>query len=130
MNQGLDPVSNGNVRGFGRLAVLCVVFAAAATQLHAASFDEATEHYRRFMIADMDRALAGAQILRDCINANDIPGAKKAWIDARIGWERSEVFTSGFIPELGSTTRSMPGRTPSQAFTGWRSSCSVAIRAA
>jgi iron uptake system component EfeO len=105
----LNPVSNGNVRGFGRLAVLCVVFAtAAAHQLHAAPFDEATDRYRRFMIADMDRALAGVYALRDRINANDIPGAKKAWIDARIGWERSEVFTSGFIPELDDAIDAWP----------------------
>lgn len=109
LNQRLNPVSSGNVRGFGRLAVLCVVFGgAAAHQLQAAPFDEATEHYRRVMIADMDRALAGAQVLRDRINANDIPGAKKAWIDARIGWERSEVFTSGFIPELDDAIDAWP----------------------
>jgi iron uptake system EfeUOB component EfeO/EfeM len=91
------------------LAVLCLVFAtAAAHRLHAAPFDEATESYRHFMIADMDRALAGARMLRDRINANDIPGAKKAWIDARIGWERSEVFTSGFIPELDEAIDAWP----------------------
>jgi iron uptake system component EfeO len=96
----LKAVPSGHVHGFGRLAVLYMVFAmfatAAAPNLHAASFDEAAERYRGFMIADMDRALVGAQTLRDRIKANDIPGAKKAWI----GWERSEVFTSGFIPEL------------------------------
>jgi iron uptake system EfeUOB component EfeO/EfeM len=109
LNQRLNPVSSGNVRGFGRLAVLCVVFAgAAAHQLQATPFDEATEHYRRVMIADMDRALAGAQVLRDRINANDISGSKKAWIDARISWERSEVFTSGFIPELDDAIDAWP----------------------
>ena len=60
------------------------------------------------MIADMDRALAGAQTLRDRIKANDIPGAKKAWIDARVGWERSEVFTSGFIPDLDDAIDAWP----------------------
>jgi iron uptake system component EfeO len=60
------------------------------------------------MIADMDRALAGAQVLRDRINANDVSGARKAWIDARIGWERSEVFTSGFIPELDDAIDAWP----------------------
>jgi iron uptake system component EfeO len=88
--------------------VFAVFATAAAPTLHAASFDEAAERYRSFMIADMDRALAGAQTLRDRIKANDIPGAKKAWINARIGWERSEVFTSGFIPELDDAIDAWP----------------------
>ena len=105
----MNPVSNGNVHASARLVVLCIVFATAAAQkLHAASFDEATERYRGFMIADMDRALAGARALRDRIKANDIPGAKEAWIDARIGWERSEVFTGGFIPELDDAIDAWP----------------------
>jgi len=31
-----------------------------------------------------------------------VEGAKTAWIEARIGWERVEVFTSGFVPDLAS----------------------------
>jgi iron uptake system EfeUOB component EfeO/EfeM len=34
------------------------------------------------------------------MQARDLEGAKRAWIEARVGWERSEVFTSGFVPEL------------------------------
>ena len=34
--------------------------------------------------------------MREAILANDVDEAQKAWIDARIGWERAEVFTSGF----------------------------------
>ena len=108
----MNPVRRSHIHGFARLALPCIVVAVLATtaapKIHAASFDEATERYRGFMIADMDRALAGAQTLRDRIKANDIPGAKKAWIDARIGWERSEVFTSGFIPELDDAIDAWP----------------------
>jgi iron uptake system component EfeO len=32
--------------------------------------------------------------------AGDLAGAKRAWIEARVGWERSEVFTAAFVPEL------------------------------
>ncbi|MBV9969432.1 MAG: EfeM/EfeO family lipoprotein [Xanthobacteraceae bacterium] len=32
--------------------------------------------------------------------AGDLARAKRAWIEARVGWERCEVFTSGFVPEL------------------------------
>ena len=34
------------------------------------------------------------------IAAGDLEGAKTAWIEARIGWERAEVFTGGFVPDL------------------------------
>lgn len=94
---------------FARLIPLCILLAtAAAHKAHAASFDDATEQYRRFLIADMDQALAGARSLRDQINADDIAAARATWINARVGWERSEVFTSGFIPELDDAIDAWP----------------------
>ena len=105
----MASVSSGNGLAFSRLILLCVSFTAIAVdKVQAAPFDEATEQYRRFMIADMDQALAGVRALRDCVNARDIPAAKKAWIEARIGWERSEVFTAGFIPELDDAIDAWP----------------------
>lgn len=55
--------------------------------------------------------MAGARRLRDCIAANDLEGAKKAWISARGGWERSEVFTSGLVPELDEKIDAWPKST-------------------
>ena len=63
------------------------------------------------MIDDIDHALAGARELRDRIVAHDIAGAQKAWINARIGWERSEVFTSGFAPQLDDAIDAWPDAT-------------------
>ena len=37
---------------------------------------------------------------RECLAANDLAGARREWLAARVGWGRSEVFTSGFVPEL------------------------------
>ena len=89
--------------------VVCLIFAAAwATRAGAASLDEAAERYRHDLIADIDRALSGARAMRNCIGANDLDGAKRAWIDARIGWERSEVFTAGFVPELDQQIDAWP----------------------
>jgi iron uptake system component EfeO len=62
--------------------------------------DDAAERYRPYMIEQIDLSLAGARAMRECLNANDIEGAKREWIAARVGWERAEVFTSGFVPEL------------------------------
>jgi iron uptake system EfeUOB component EfeO/EfeM len=80
--------------------------ASAATQ--AEPFSEAIERYRPYMISDIDQALAGARDMRGRIVAHDIPGAQKAWIDARVGWERSEVFTSGFVPQLDDAIDAWP----------------------
>jgi iron uptake system EfeUOB component EfeO/EfeM len=72
----------------------------AAEPGRAASLDEGVEHYRAYLIADVDRTLMSAKRLRDSAAAGDLTAAKQAWIEARIGWERSEVFTTGFVPEL------------------------------
>jgi iron uptake system component EfeO len=63
------------------------------------------------MINDIAQALAGARELRDRIVAHDIAGAQKAWISARVGWERSEVFTSGFVPQLDDAIDAWPDAT-------------------
>src|SRR6202789_4357994 len=60
------------------------------------------------MIEGIGKALTGAQHLRERITAKDLPGAKKAWISARAGWERSEVFTAGFVPELDEQIDAWP----------------------
>jgi iron uptake system component EfeO len=77
--------------------------AAAATPL-----DNAAEGYRPYMIEGIGEALAGARDLRERVAANDLAAAKKAWISARAGWERSEVFTAGFVPELDAQIDAWP----------------------
>jgi iron uptake system component EfeO len=66
----------------------------------AAALDDGAERYRSHLITDVDRALASARTLATSAAAGDLAGAKRAWIEARVGWERSEVFTAGFVPEL------------------------------
>src|SRR6201996_944828 len=89
---------------------LCLAFllrisiaAAAATPL-----DNAAEGYRPYMIVGIGEALAGARNLRERVAAGDLAAAKKAWISARAGWERSEVFTTGFVPELDAEIDAWP----------------------
>jgi len=74
----------------------------------AAPLDEAAERYRPYMIEGIGQALAGARDLRARIAARDLTGARTAWISARAGWERSEVFTAGFIPELDAQIDAWP----------------------
>jgi iron uptake system EfeUOB component EfeO/EfeM len=77
----------------------CFALACSAlpvTTALAGSLDAAAERYRPLMVEEIDRSLAGARSLREAVVADDLEAAQKAWIAARVGWERAEVFTSGF----------------------------------
>jgi iron uptake system component EfeO len=92
-----------------RSLMLGVIMALAVVpQAGAAPLDAAAESYRRYLIDDIDQALAGARTLRERLAAHDLDGARKAWVAARVGWERSEVFTSGFVPELDQEIDAWP----------------------
>jgi iron uptake system component EfeO len=80
----------------------------AAPSARAATLDEGVEQYRSRLIADVDRTLASAQTLRASAAAGDVAAARQAWLDARVGWERSEVFTGGFVPELDRAIDAWP----------------------
>jgi iron uptake system component EfeO len=82
--------------------------ALAAPARAANPLDGAAERYRPFMVADIDQALAGARTLHQRVAAKDLKGAQKAWIDARVGWERAEVFTNGFVSELDELIDAWP----------------------
>jgi len=60
------------------------------------ALDSAAERYRPLMAEQIERSLAGARAMREALLANDIEAAQSAWIKSRVGWERAEVFTSGF----------------------------------
>ena len=77
----------------------------------AAALDDTVERYRPYLIERIDQALAGARDLQSKIAAHDLAGAKRAWLAARAGWECSEVFTTGFVPELDSQIDAWPDAT-------------------
>jgi iron uptake system EfeUOB component EfeO/EfeM len=85
--------------------VVCYPAAAEADSAPAAPLDAEIERYRSQLIEDIDRSVASVQKLRASV---DLAAAKQAWIEARIGWERSEVFTSGFAPELDRNVDAWP----------------------
>src|SRR5215475_3084587 len=90
---------------------LCLVVLALADGLcraTAAPLDAAAERYRPYMIEGIGSALTGARDLRERVAAGDLTGAKDAWLSARAGWERSEVFTAGFVPELDALIDAWP----------------------
>src|SRR5271155_648445 len=77
-----------------------VLVVAYLSPARAEALADAAERYRPLMAEQIDQSLAGARLLRERLAAGDLEGAKTAWIDARIGWERAEVFTNGFVPDL------------------------------
>jgi iron uptake system component EfeO len=85
--------------------VLVLVVAPAAL---AAPLDEEVARFRPRLVDDIDQALAGAETLRDRAAAGDLDGARKAWLAARGGWERAEVFTADFIPQLDEKIDAWP----------------------
>jgi iron uptake system component EfeO len=99
--QSLELGSGGWMLGRAGPGLAAVIlYAASISAARADSLAEAAEHYRPAMVEQIDRSLAGARLLRERIGAGDLDGAKTAWIEARIGWERAEVFTSAFVPDL------------------------------
>jgi iron uptake system component EfeO len=88
--------------------LLSLMLAAGMGRANAAPLDEAAERYRPHVVEGIGQALAGARDLRGRIAASDLAGARKAWIAARAGWERSEVFTAGFVPELDAQIDAWP----------------------
>jgi iron uptake system component EfeO len=95
----------------GWVCLLCTAAlgsALLATAAPAAPLDDGAEQYRSLLITDVDRTLASARTLAASAAAGDLAGAKQAWIEARVGWERSEVFTTGFVPELDRNIDAWP----------------------
>ena len=90
-----------------RCALLLVLTGGMSTA-SAAPLDDAAERYRPYAIEGIGSALAGARDLRARVAAKDLAGARKAWLSARAGWERSEVFTAGFVPELDALIDAWP----------------------
>jgi iron uptake system component EfeO len=67
-----------------------------------------TEQYRTYLIEQISQTLVSAKRLRERAAAHDVEGAKKAWIAARVGWEKAEVFISGFVSDLDENIDAWP----------------------
>ena len=82
------------------VAAAIIFVVARHSPVRAEALADTAERYRPIMVEQIGQSLAGARLLRERITAGDVEGAKTAWIEARIGWERAEVFTAGFVPDL------------------------------
>ncbi|WP_424626885.1 EfeM/EfeO family lipoprotein [Bradyrhizobium sp. SYSU BS000235] len=91
--------------------ILCLAFTLVSGSVAASPLDDSAERYRPYMVEGIGQALNGARDLKQRIAESDLVGAKKAWLSARAGWERSEVFTAGFVPELDQKIDAWPDAT-------------------
>jgi iron uptake system component EfeO len=49
---------------------------------------------------DIQSIVDGVQRMSDALRQGDIAGARQAWIDARVAWQRSEIFTVDLFPDF------------------------------
>jgi iron uptake system component EfeO len=99
------------VAGLLVLGTLVIGALAPGAPAFAGLLDDSAERYRSAMLESIGESLSGGRALRERIAAQDVAGAKAAWIAARAGWERSEVFTVGFVPELDARIDAWPNAT-------------------
>jgi iron uptake system component EfeO len=85
-----------------------VIFLSCVGAARADVLEGPTEQYRRHMIEEISQTLADARTLNQRVAVKDLGGAKKAWIAARVSWERAEVFTSGFVSDLDEEIDAWP----------------------
>ncbi len=61
--------------------------------------------------ADVESAVDGVQRMSDALQKSDIAGARQAWIDARVFWERSEIFIADLFPDFNKALNAPDGVT-------------------
>ena len=83
----------------------------APERARADSLDEASARYKTYATGQIQQSLAGAISLRNNIAVHDLLGAQNAWLSARGGWERSEVFADEFFPKLAAAIDAWPNAT-------------------
>lgn len=103
-----DRAVPGAIQRLALTLVMLLATAPAAWPCCAEALQEAAERYRPYMIEQIGQSLAGARKLREHLTSGDTDAAKKEWIAARVGWERAEVFTAGFVPDLDTKIDAWP----------------------
>ena len=72
------------------------------------ALDQAAAVYKLKAAADIDSTVAGVQQLVTALQNKDVAAARQAWINARVGWERSEIFTATLFRDLDAEIDSWP----------------------
>jgi iron uptake system EfeUOB component EfeO/EfeM len=81
---------------------------AKAVSADPASLDAAVVIFKPQVGEWIAESLEQARLLRERVAARDLPGAQQAWLAARGGWERAEVITDEFFPDLDAAIDAWP----------------------
>ncbi len=68
----------------------------------------ASARFRSYVLEQTEGSLVAVRAMRDRIAAHDLPGAQRAWLAARAGWESSEIVTSECFPDLDRAIDAWP----------------------
>jgi iron uptake system component EfeO len=91
------------------LTVAISLFSLAVPAIGApAPLPAATERFKPFVAAGIAQSVASAKTMREHMAAQDLAGAQQAWLAARAGWERAEIVSDEFFPELDTAIDAWP----------------------
>jgi iron uptake system component EfeO len=102
------PARNRRAKFFIRMAVGAGLTFAALNAAHAGPLEDGAAAFKPHAVDEIAIAVKGAEDLKAKIAANDLAGAKAAWIASRVGWEGAETFTGEFFPDLDSAIDAWP----------------------
>ncbi len=91
-------------------AAVAIIFGAgmAGQGAKAADLSDKIQAYRQVGLQDLRSVIAGVDKLVEQLAAKDFDGARQTWIDARVGWERSETFVGELFPDSDGAMDSWP----------------------
>lgn len=102
------------IKAFSRVFLLTTaIFGVAgpvkcANAADATSLDAAVVAFKPQVQKWIDESLGQAKLLRERVVVRDLSGAQQAWLTARGGWERAEVVTDEFFPDLDTAIDAWP----------------------
>jgi iron uptake system component EfeO len=70
--------------------------------------DRCGQALRPYAATLVDRVVLGAEALAKRIEARDLAGAQRAWIQARAGWGRGEPFLAPYFPDAVAEINAWP----------------------
>ncbi|HVM81485.1 MAG TPA: EfeM/EfeO family lipoprotein [Stellaceae bacterium] len=97
----------GPVRWSLLVAGALAIFAAVPTA-KAATLDDGIANYTARAVAQIDRARDAAARLQQRVAAHDVAGARAAWLESHVDWERSETFTGELYADLDEAIDAWP----------------------
>lgn len=89
-----------------RAIMLATALGLIAPTVHAIEVEP--DAFRPYAAGLIDRLALGTEGLARAIEVGDLGQARKAWIAARVGWERGETFLGEYFPEADETIDSWP----------------------